>query len=221
MEVSRACAVFVSIRNRLGSWRDKQVAGLVEYNLQKECALRMERDRWLFSQFSRFAESTESVYKFSITDLEKINVLDTIRQMIAKKAKKEDILRFVEEKHELFRVPARQRQNAEQMIALAESGTQPRVGLNIDYSIGHYALLYRNLKREEKSKAIQKIDYLRLFVNANKPSYILEELSKDPDLYLGPVLEPLDLALASFEVGDLTRAKVYFTAAKEAIGLRA
>ena len=217
MEVSRACAVFVSIRNRLGSWRDKQIAGLVEYNLQKECALRVERDRWLFSQFSRFEESIESVYKFSKMDLEKIAVLNQIRKMIAKKEKKENILRFVEEKHELFRVSSRQRLHAEQMISLAESGIQPRTGLNIDYSIGHYAMLYRDIKNGEKSKAIQKIEYLKLFVNANKPSFIFDELSKDPDLYLGPVLEQLDLALASFEAGDLLKAREHFHKAKNAI----
>lgn len=59
---STACRVFVAFRDRLGLWRDEQVAGLQKYNRQKEYALRAERDRWTYSQLMMFVEDVHAAY---------------------------------------------------------------------------------------------------------------------------------------------------------------
>jgi hypothetical protein len=217
LHVGRALAVFTSVRNRLGAWRDKQVAGLVEYNLQKECALRAERDRWLLSRLARFAESTEAIHGFRGADAQRVEALDDISRLLRKRDYKEPVLSCMKDKHTLFRVSKRQRERAEQMIALAESGTQPRVGMNIDYMIGHYAWLYRYVSKGEKDKAREKLEHLRLFVSANKPSFVLAELGKEPDPYLGPVLEPLSAAVEAFENGEIAPARASFAKARAAL----
>ena len=215
MMVSRACAVFTSVRNRLGSWRDKDVAGLVEYNLQKECALRTERDRWIFSQLSRFAESPEYVFKFVTIDVSKLKVLDELERMLDSGAPAKEILRIMHAHSALFRVSRRERKKAEEKIALMERGAAPQDHVKTDFLIGHFAWLYRYVSKEQKAEAKAKIAHLRLFVNANKPRFMLDNLGKEPDGYLGPVLESLSAALELFEAPDLSAAKVRFAEARD------
>lgn len=219
MHVSRACAVFTSARNRLGAWRDKQVAGLVEYNLQKECALRLERDRWLYSQFAKFAEIPEKVHEWAEADRKKTEVLDQIEKALStRKPDWNSVLSLIAENHPLFRVSRREREKAEEKIRLMESGVPPKEHGKTDYLIGHYAWLYRHVKGKEKQKALEKIEYLKIFVKANKPDFILDELSQEPDLYYGAILDPLVRALEAFDAGKFNEAKTHFLLARDAIG---
>lgn len=217
IEIGRVCAVLVSIRNRLGQWRDKQVAGIAEYNLQKECALRAERDRWLFAQFSRFADAGEVVHGYWTGDPEKLEALGSIEQMIRTNVPRDQVLEFISENSRLFRVPVRLREGAEKQVVMCQLGIQPRVGMGIDYMIGHYAWLYRFVAKGEMRKAEDKARYLRLFVKANKPDYILQELRKDPDPYLIPVIGQLGEAVAAFEAGDIQTAQKHFAACRDLI----
>jgi hypothetical protein len=218
--VSRACAVFTSARNRLGAWRDKQVAGIAEYNAQKEHALRLERDRWIASQLARFSEIPEKVYEWCMFDRHKLSVLDELERMLSpRKPDWDSILTVIKANHPLFRVGKRARDGAEKKILEMESGIQPSEHGKTDYLIGHYGWLYRFASKKQKQEALEKIEYLRLFVNGNKPAFIYEELAQEPDLYLGPVLEPLGRALAQFDARNFKEAAKLFSEAWNAIGL--
>jgi hypothetical protein len=218
-QVSRACAVFTSARNRLGGWRDRQVAGLVEYNHQKECAIRLERDRWLFSQFARFAEIPEKIHEWCLFDRNKLAVLDELEKTLKeRKPNWESVLALIKANHSLFRVGKREREKAEEKIRLMEEGLPPGEHGKTDYLIGHYAWLYRFVRCKEKQKALEKIEYLRLFVNGNKPRFIFDELGQEPDLYIGPVLGPLGNAVDAFEARNFEEAKKHFALSREAIG---
>lgn len=218
-QLARACAVFTSLRNRLGQWRDRQVAGIAEHNRQREYALRVERDNWLHAQLRRFAENPERLYEYEIYDSRKRAVLIRVKKMISEKAPKTSILRFIASKpnSELFRVPKRQREQAEEAIRMMEHGLQPKGGAKIDYLIGHYGWLWRHVKNGETAKARDKTDYLMLFIDANKPKYVLDELRKSPDSYLEPVIENLADAVGAFDAEHFDEAKQSFTEAAYAL----
>ncbi|MEW6722531.1 MAG: hypothetical protein AB1324_04675, partial [Candidatus Micrarchaeota archaeon] len=217
-QVSRACAVFTSARNRLSVWRDKQVAGLMEHNLRKECALRAERDRWLHSQLARFAEIPEKVHAWEQEDSAKLAVLDEIESLLkTRKPDWDSLLAKIAERSALFRVGNRERRQAEEKIRLMEEGIPPSEHGKTDYQIGHYAWLYRFAAAKEKKKALEKVEYLRLFVKGNKPGFILDELSQSPDLYHGPLLESLDRAVAAYDSKNFAAAAGHFASAREAI----
>lgn len=57
-----ACRIFVAFRDRLGTWREEQVAGLAKYNSQKEYALRAVRDEWVYSQLMMFVEDVHAAF---------------------------------------------------------------------------------------------------------------------------------------------------------------
>jgi hypothetical protein len=217
--VSRACAVFTSARNRLGAWRDRQVAGIVEYNIQKECALRVERDRWISSQLARFAEIPEKVHEWCLFDRHKLAVLDELEKMLSeRKPRWDSILSVIKANHTLFRVGKRARENAEEKILEMEAGIAPTEHGKTDYLIGHYAWLYRFASKKQKQDALEKIEYLRLFVNGNKPAFIYGELGQEPDLYMGAILEPLGKAVGDFEAQNFADAAKSFSLAWEQIG---
>jgi hypothetical protein len=49
-----------------------------------------------------------------------------------------------------------------------------------------------------------------VFINANKPSFILNELSQDPDPYLEPVLTEMRIAVEDFANQDFASAEYHF-----------
>ncbi len=217
MEFSRGLAVMVSIRNRLSAWRDRQVAGIVEFNLQKECALRLERDRWLFSQLSRFSEMPQAIHAYSVSDRAKIEALDQMRKMLRFRKHSGPALEFIRSQADMFRVKRRDNRDAERLIKTAEEGIQPPVGLNVDYQLGRLRAIYRNVRDGNKDRAREHIDSLKLFVMANKPTFILDELGKEPDMYLGPVLEALGKAVDAMEAGDHAATASHFASARDSI----
>ncbi len=269
VQLSRACAVFTSLRNRLGKWRDKDVIRMMEHNRRKECALRIARDDWLLSMLSKFAESPEQINEYIKIDKKKAEFLQSIKGMLEnKRMSRQKIMGEIWGGSHLFRVAEREREGAEQKIALMEAGRQSWDKRKTDFLIGHYAWLYRYIKRGkhqmdlaksyekmakieehnakaqddeskakkhkekrkeykekarrhralarlEERKAFGKMEYLMLFIDSNKPGFILEELYKDPEYYLRPVLDPFEGALGAFKTQDFKTAKTYFAQAKE------
>lgn len=215
-KIGAACAVFTSVRARIGEWRDRQIAGLSEYNHQKEYALRIKRDEWLFSQLAKFVEIPQQVYEHVVCDSHKLEVLSEIQKMLDIGAPSESMLRYISANSKLFRVTERERAGAEERIAAVEAGgaLQPEAK-KVDYLIGYYAWLYRYVRNGDKERAKAKLDHLAIFVNANKPRYILEELKKTNDSYALPIIESLDSALSAFEAQDFARAKTHFEAARD------
>jgi hypothetical protein len=215
MQLSRACAVFVSLRSRLGQWRDRQIAGIMEYNYQKECALRVERDNWLLSQLSKFAAAPEKVFAYDVFDSGKLRLLTEVRTMIKARKPPEAILPLLKSYSHLFRVNERERPNAEDRIALMENGIMPNDGRKVDYQIGHYGWLYRYVRSKDTAKALDKLEYIRLFVKANKPRFVFCELAREPDSYLAPVLRPMQTALSAYSHLNFSAARAYFAAARD------
>jgi len=214
MQLSRACAVLVSLRSRLGQWRDGQIAGIREYNHQKECALRVERDNWLLAQLTKFAEAPDRIFAYETFDSGKLRLLSEVKAMIKEKKPTEVVLLMLKSYSHLFRVNEREKPNAEDSIALMENGFMPHDGRRVDYQIGHYGWLYRHVRNGDRAKALDKLEYIRLFVKANKPRFIFWELAKAPDPYLAPVLRPLQTALSAYSHMNFTAARTYFAAAR-------
>lgn len=211
VQLSRACAVFTSLRNRLGTWRDKDIAGKKDYNQEKECAARVARDHWLLSQLFKFSQIPEKVYGYEAYDARKSEVVRTVKEMVKAEAPKDKILRFMWAKSSLFKVAGRERKNAEEKIAHMENGVKAPRNPKTDYLIGHYGWLYRYIKRGETAKALNKADYLLLFIDSNKPGFILEELGKDPDPYLKGVLFSLEKGYHSYKTRDFKDARSNFS----------
>jgi hypothetical protein len=197
MQVGRACSVFTSVRGRLGVWRDRQVAGLQEYNHQKECSLRIERDRWLYSQFTKFASSPSRVYGYVEQDAKKTEVLEKVKGLIEGGADRGEIMRCIWANDNIFKASRKKH----------PENAKP------DYLSGHYGWLHRYVKRGEMKKALAKADYLMLFTEANKPRFILDELSKDADPYLSRTLSALGRAVRAFEAQQFKTAQKYFVQA--------
>ncbi|MDD5339797.1 MAG: hypothetical protein PHV13_00950 [Candidatus ainarchaeum sp.] len=210
MEVSRACAQFSAFRARLGEWRDRDVAGIAVHNLKRECALRIERDRWVLAQLDRFATSLEKIYEYDLVDHHKRDALIELEALISRNAPKELVLMQLRAASRLFRVPERARMD------VAEAGLLA-AGRKVDYLIAHYGWLYRYAGNGQKEKALAKLDFISTFVNGNKPPFILRELSRDADAYLAPVLEKLEKAVGAYRLiyhaADVSAA---FAAAKAA-----
>ncbi len=210
MEISRACTQFAAFRARLGEWRDRQVAGIAVHNLKRECALRVERDRWVLAQLDRFATSLEQIYEYDLFDHHKRDALIELESMVSRNAPKELVLMQIRAVHPLFRVPERKR------LDIGENGLQESGG-NIDQLIAHYGWLYRYVSSGQKDKALAKLDFISTFVNGNKPTFILRELSRDADRYLGPVLRRLEKAVAAYRgIHASEDVQAAFAAAKAA-----
>jgi hypothetical protein len=135
--------------------------------------------------------------------------------MLSKRASKDKLLRYIEANKDLFRVSARERQKAEERIALMDEGIKSKDGLKVDYLIGHYAWLYRYVRKGERQKAKAKLEFLELFVQSNKPKYIFDELSKDPDPYLKPVLTTMAKAVKAYEAQKFDVCQKHFAKAAE------
>jgi hypothetical protein len=134
--------------------------------------------------------------------------------MLDKRARKDSILRFLRANNSLFRVQEREREGAEKMVALMEAGIRSK-RKNVDVLIGHYGWLYRYVNQGDRQGARRKIEDLRLFVKSNKPRFIFDELKKDPDSYLQPVMALFESALVAFEAEGFKTAKAQFERARD------
>ncbi len=80
---------------------------------------------------------------------------------------------------------------------------------------GDYGWLHRHIKEGRLDAASDKLAYLMLFLDSNKPGFILEELSKMPEPYMVHVLGDLKLAVEALECKDLKKAQGHFTQAAQ------
>ncbi|MDO8553826.1 MAG: hypothetical protein Q7S22_03395 [Candidatus Micrarchaeota archaeon] len=206
--VRAACAQFTAARNRLGKWRDRQIAGILVYNEGREKLLKIVRDIWVKEQLKRFAKDPEIVHRQIELDKNRLFVLDNLRTALRDGDYTVNyLLYYIKENSKLFRVPQRKREGAEEAIALSEKGVRV---IGKDILIGHYAYLYRYIKAGNKEKAKRKLDQLELFINANKPRFILEQLQASEETDLEPVLIRLEKAVAALEQKYFGTAKNEF-----------
>lgn len=238
MNISRGCALVAAARLWAGPKRDKVIAGIVAYDHERECALRAYRDKWVLGQLSRFAEAPKEIFEYFVQDSQKLRVLEEIRRLFTGEAGrdmremtdaegwKRFLLDYIVQNNALFHIKDRIREGAEQRVALMERGIHVNDGKKIDYLVGHYAWLYKYMRRyfeegdakkraEWKKKTLDKIKFLKVFMNSNKPRFICDELSDNADPYLAPVLEQLRPAVEAFERTNLITAKKHFEAARD------
>ncbi|MFH2106870.1 MAG: hypothetical protein ABII22_06435 [Candidatus Micrarchaeota archaeon] len=218
-QISRALAKLTSVRSRLGEWRDRTVAGIFTFTKQREYCLRVERDKWLLGQLARFAEIPEQVSQFIENDRKnKVPALKEFGRLLGKRKKNKDaILTYIQQQSEIFRVSQRERQRAEDQIALTEHGRLPMDGVKRDIQIGHLGWLYRYVKKEDYANAKRKLADLWLFVSANKPKFILGELEKTDDSYLCTVLSSMRIGTEAFERKDFAEARRQFSMARDVL----
>jgi hypothetical protein len=323
LELGRACAVLASVPERLTGWRDQRIAGGIAYTGLRETSLRVERDRWVFSQLARFSSSIKRIREFVDEDDKKKEVLARVDGMLCElhklhvplkrlrkaekwppgdeeklvsavkslesmksealkmpwaDAKARDGLRktirglerkktrtaeeeaklthakktLEEMKSEAMRLPwhdkeargqlrrairlleekkARAASNAEKLESAEKAFQAKRTeamrclwanvamfgefdrGKKPAHLSGDYGWLHRHIKQENIDEARSKLEYLVLFLNSNKPRFILDELSESPDAYLVPVLAEMGPAVTAFEAKDLKAAQKHFAQA--------
>jgi hypothetical protein len=218
MQVSRVCAMMVSIRNRLGTWRENQIAGKTAYTFQKESALRVERDRWLYSTLTKYVEDIRSTHSYWKADLDKVVVITAIRQMLADKEPKGQMLEIMVRNNETFRVSERQRLSVADRKSFMETGFVPGGKKGVDYLMTYYELLYLAVSHDMVDDAFKTLHHLKLFVRANKPDFILEELSDLPDPYLASTIESMEKGVCALRSNQLGEAKAHFESARQKLG---
>ncbi len=218
LALGAALAILTSVRARLGQWRDRQIAGLAGHNYQKECALRIKRDEWLLSQFARMAEMPEKIFEYQKKDEIRLAILGRLRRLMELRLPARYLLPIISSVADEFRVPERNRKGAGANILAMEAGKgRPLPAMKLDYLIGHYGWLYRYVRDGERAKAMAKLDELALFVMANKPAFILDELSKTNDPYLAAAVRSLGEGVEAHEARNFQLAKACFGDAREAM----
>lgn len=327
--LGRACAVLSSVPERLGNWREKRIAGGVAYTAQRECALRAERDRWVFSQFARFSSNPARIHGYIeedgkrkaallrieslLSSLESLHAplralrkadrwtegdeaklssasaaleamkaeagespwndrkgRERLKRAIGTLSKKKN--RSADEevdlagarkayetmKSEAMKMPwydravsgplrtaiRKMRDRKSRTIAnaaklesaekeFAEKAGEARRCIKANASLfggpdarknpthlsGCYSWIYRNIRLEKMGEARDRLEYLVLFLDSNKPRFILDELSKSPDSYLEPVLAEFRLGVEALEAKDFKAAQGHFSQA--ALDMRA
>jgi hypothetical protein len=217
-EISRANAVLVSLENRLGGkWRLGVVEQLFTRTLRREYHLRFERDRWLVSRLESFAANPKQMWKYEQFDRTKLEVLMQIETLLREGAPKEKVLAYVEATHPLFRVAERNAFHAEDQVTSMEHGILPKGAVKVDYLRGHYRLLWRFINNDAQEKAFAKLKQLGVFMCANKPGFVLGELSKDADPYLQGTVRLLESAVRTYDAFDMATAARQFAAALDAM----
>ncbi len=331
LELGRACAVLTSVPERLTAWRDSRIAGGIAYTALRETSLRVERDKWVFSQLARFTSALARIREFVETDDRKKEVLLRVRGMLdeldalqgplkrlrkadkwsegdgaklaaakktlesmkteasqtpwadaakrnglkktirnlerrAKRSAEDEIgltgakkalegmkseamrlpwfdkdarsrhrkaIRLLEEKKERAVSNAGKLENAGKAFLAKQteamrciwanaglfdgpgSGKKPDHGSakKPDHLTGDYGWLHRHIKQGNIEEARTRLDYMVLFLNSNKPRFILDELAESPESYLAPVLGHMGPAVAAFEAKDLKAAQAHFAQA--------
>jgi hypothetical protein len=323
LELGRACAVLTSVPERLTEWRDRRIAGGIAYTSLRETALRVERDRWVFSQLARFSSCINRIREFVDEDEKKKDVLARVDGMLCelhalhgplKRLRKADkwspdeeaklgnaektlesmkseasqapwadaekrkglrkTIRTLEQrakrsageeqeltgakkaledmKSEAMRLPwfdkeakgqlrrtirllgekkeraasnAGKLESTEKAFLAKKTEAMRCIWANAQFFerfeggkkpvhlSGDYGALHHNIKQERIDESRAKLEYMVLFLNSNKPRFILDELSESPDSYLAPVLAEMRPAILAFEAKDLKAAQKHFAQA--------
>lgn len=210
--VRAACAMFTSARNRLGKWREKQIAGIMAYNEGRGKLLKVVRDAWVKEQLKRFADDPRKLNEQIKFDEGRLQILQNmIKSLEDGWLNRKTLLLYIKENAGHFRVPQRKRDGAELAIDLSEKGVRV---VGKDILIGHYAYLWRYVKSGDKEGARRKLEHLKLFINANKPRFILDELRESNERELEPVLIRLEKAVDALEQQDFKNANEEFERAR-------
>jgi len=323
LELGRACAVLTSVPERLTAWRDSRIAGGIAYTALRETSLRVERDKWVFSQLARFTSALGRIREFVDMDNRKKDVLLRVRGMLdeldalhgplkrlrkadkwsegdeakleaakktlesmkteasqtpwgdavkrnglkktirnlgrrAKRSAEDEIeltgakksldemkseamrlpwfdkdtrslhrkaVRLLVEKKERAVSNAGKLVNAERAFLAKQTEAMRCIWANAGlfggsgnatkpgHLSGDYGWLHRHIKQGNVEEARSRLDFMALFLDSNKPRYILDELSESPDSYLAPVLGHMGPAVTAFEAKDLKAAQAHFAQA--------
>jgi hypothetical protein len=217
LKTNDARAVLVSLENRLGKWRLEKVDRLFTRTLRREWLLRLERDNWMLSRLGYFAANPKRMREYEQVDQVKLDVLARIKAMMDTAAPKQEIFAYMRAMSQWFRVPQRNGLHAEDYVYSFEHGIKPGDAWKVDYLIGHYRWLWSFIKQGMREKALKKLEQLEVFVRANKPGFMLDELKKDVDPYLRGIMKPFGLAVSAYDNFDIAEASHQFAAALEAM----
>jgi hypothetical protein len=153
-------------------------------------------------------------------------------------------LRYLEANWRIFEVQKRSKEGVEALIDKMRSGILVDDGKKRDYLYGNYRRLYRHIRDEKRlldqarerkalgdkegarssraeaskkhASAIMQLDLITLFVNANKPAFVLSEIEETidghKDGYLSPLIPSMRSALVALsgEEPDLEEARKRF-----------
>jgi hypothetical protein len=189
--VGAACAIFTAARERIGTWRDKEIAWLHLRTTQRENALRIERDSWLLSQLEWLSlhQNCKSMSTYVFFDQKRLETIFEMGEMLRqKKPDAAAILRVAEK-------------NQKHFLKFIKS----------------YPTFLGYLRAGEPKKALQSLHSIEKFLKSNKPRFIYEELSKSPDPYLKGTLSLFGQALVEFEYRHFLQAAELFAASKKAL----
>jgi hypothetical protein len=219
--ITSACAVFNSVNERQTTWKKKHDAEMAARTFGRECALRVERDRWLLAQFSKFASNPKQARQFAKMDAEKKDIMELLRQKIetacklgtelthlkSKKNPSAEHLQLIQDKEAELKkavLHANGYFHANEEVC-TENGRKP------PFILAHHKWIDRYLLKHDFEKALAKLDYFVLLLDSNKPRFILNELSDKPDPYLDKVVLPaLKLAVEAMEAEDFKTARDHF-----------
>ncbi|NYZ74374.1 hypothetical protein H0O00_04485 [Candidatus Micrarchaeota archaeon] len=215
--ISSACAVLNSVPERLTKWKDGERPNRFMRTRRRECSLRVERDRWLLAQFAKFATNPGRELKFVKMDLEKRESMEVLRQKIEAACKLEKDLRKLKRKKdnsvEHLRLIKEKYAELKKAVSDAHRYFHAKKGLCTEdgkkpaFLLAHHSWIDRYLLNYKFEKALDKTDYFMLLLDSNKPRFILDELSKDPDPYLEKAVLPgLKLAVEAMEAEDFKNA---------------
>lgn len=227
--ISLACAVFVSVNERITTWKSKKDAEKNARTDGREAALRVERDRWLKFQFSKFASNPEQALKFAKLDAEKKESMGILREKLEAARKLGQELRRLKRNEnpsdeQLQRIKEKEAElkkarNDAHRYFHAKKGLCTENGRKPAAMLAHHSWIDRYLLQYDFDKALGKVDYFIQLLDSNKPRFILDELSKDPDPYLETaVLPALKLAVEAMEAEQFKTAKGHFENAETAMG---
>ncbi len=223
-EISRGLAVLVSVRNRLATWRDKDVKNIAELAHERECALRVERDRWLFAKVSFWAEKTEEMYRFLTTDQKRLDILGRVEAYLLERDP-ELLPRILEgmqanakffdagDKHDRMMNRYRELYATIRAISRKKEAQEEATTDEEAIRLGKEATAL-------KAKALHQLNFLCLFVNSNQPTFVAEELGKTQDYVqqeIGgkSICSLIQAGATQFEAHNLEDAKALFEQARE------
>ncbi|RME79023.1 MAG: hypothetical protein D6769_03465 [Methanobacteriota archaeon] len=219
-----AGASFWAVNRRLCSWREKNIAGIYYYDVARENSLRQYRDVWLLAQFGRYAEKTEEFFVYYEAERVKIAALDLIEKAL--EARDYSLaMRYISDFEPGFTDSATP--FYKEGVVLVRSYKDIAKDEKTIPLITHYRAIGRALKPEREGgrprwkEAMKALEFARMFVMANKPDFIEEELSKAGEPYIEELLPLLAEANKEFFDKKFNLAKKaykkLFTRAKEVL----
>ncbi len=207
-----------NIQTRLGEFRTEQIARIYEYTNRRADTLRMERDLWLERQLTDYSQNTDRYMRFQLIDRFKVATLAEIGTLVGIKCSYAYMKKFLDEYASLFRVPSRKAEGAADHIENYETGTATSLDEKFDILFGHYELLGRYINARRYEDAMKKVQELKVFVMANKPRFVFEELKKGAEPYLADVLDHMEKGVSFFDVNQQELASREFRQAAQILG---